>query len=117
MNRHVFATTIRRHAAPAAPSAQKHDSVAANLRGVPLVAVFIVTLTRLQPSFYVDLLAFGEVFRKRFGRLAPQHDAVPLGLLLPLSTLVVPHLGRRHVDRRDSGAAWRVAQFGIASEI
>ena len=42
---------------------------------------------------------------------------MPLGFLLPLARLVVPDLGRGHVERRDGGAARRVAELGVAPEI
>src|SRR5437899_9138001 len=101
--------------APAAT--EEYDLVAADLGRVALVAVLVVPLPRLQTAFHVDLLALGEVLRQRFRRLAPQHHAVPFGFFLPLAGLVVPHLGGRHVDRRDGGAARRVAQLGVASEV
>ena len=99
------------------PAAEQHDPVAADLGRVALVAVLVVPLPRLQAALDVDLLALGQVLGERFGRLAPEHDAVPLGLFLPLAGLVVPDLGRRHVERGDRGAAWRVAQLGVAPEI
>ena len=101
----------------AAAAAEQHDPVAADLGRVALVAVLVVPLARLQPALDVDLLALGQIFGQRLGRLAPQHDAVPLGFFLPLTGLVVPDLGRRHVDRRDGRAARRVAQLGVASEV
>src|SRR5689334_19873870 len=42
---------------------------------------------------------------------------MPLGFFLPLPAFVVPHLGRRHVDRGDRGAARRVTKLGVATEI
>jgi hypothetical protein len=42
---------------------------------------------------------------------------VPFGFFLPLPLLVVPDFRRRHVERRDGGAARCVAQLGIATEI
>src|SRR5262249_404699 len=46
-----------------------------------------------------------------------EHDAVPFGFFLALPGLVVPDLGRSHVERRDRSAARRIAKFGIATEI
>src|SRR5665213_1475606 len=103
--------------AAAAAATEQDDLVAANLRRVPLVAVLVVPLPGLQPSLDVNLLPLGEVFGERFGRLAPQHHAVPFGFFLALAALVVPHLGRGHVDGGDGRAAWRVAQFRVAPEI
>src|SRR5262249_25248743 len=100
-----------------ATTAEQHDPVAADFGRVALVAVLVVPLTRLQAAFDVDLFALGEIFGERFSRLPPEDDAVPLGFFLPLTRLVVPHFGRRHVDRRDGGAARRVAQLGVAPEI
>ena len=102
---------------PPPPPPQQHDAVAFDLGRVPLVAVLIVPLARLELALDVDLLALGEVFRQRFSGLAPQHHAMPFGLLLTLSGLVVPDLRGRHVERGDRGAARRVAQFRIAPEI
>src|SRR3954471_23613896 len=82
-------------AAPAAGAAEQHDAVAANLRGVALVAVLVVPLARLQPAFDVDLLPLGQILVERLGGLAPEHDAVPLRLLLALPRLIVPDLRRR----------------------
>ncbi|MNC87702.1 hypothetical protein D3C83_34500 [compost metagenome] len=42
---------------------------------------------------------------------------MPLGFLLALLVLVVPHLGGGQVEGRDGCAPRRVAQFGIAAEI
>src|SRR4051812_25305650 len=115
---HRILTTPARHAAAtAAAAAEQHDAIAADLGGIALVAVLVVPLPRLQPALDVDLLSFGEIFSQRLRRLAPQHDAVPLGFLLPLAAFVVPHLGGRHVEGGDSSAAWCVAQFSIASEV
>ena len=37
--------------------------------------------------------------------------------LLALAGLVVPNLGRRHVDRRHGGATRRIAQLGVPPEV
>src|SRR5204863_907155 len=42
---------------------------------------------------------------------------VPLGLFLALPRLVVPHLGRREIARRDRRATRRIAQFRVAAEV
>src|SRR6476619_4413976 len=56
--RHRRRATVHRGATSAATAtAQQCDSVGLDLRRVPLVAVLVVPLTRLQPSFYVDLFA------------------------------------------------------------
>src|SRR5262249_28847132 len=109
--------TVAAPAAAPAASSEEDDAIAANFRRVALVAVLVVPLPRLQAALDVDLLPLREVFRERFGRLAPQDDAVPLGFFLALAVLVVPDLRRRHVDRRDRSAARCVAQFGIPSEV
>ena len=49
--------------------------------------------------------------------LAPQDDAVPFSFFLLLARLVVPHLGRRHVQGRHGRTTRCISQFGIASEI
>src|SRR5574338_317226 len=72
---------------------------------------------RLQAALDVKLLALHQVLLERFGRLAPEDDPMPLGLLLPLAALVVPDLGRREVERRHRRPARRVAQLGVATEV
>src|SRR3954451_23460849 len=108
-----------RHAATAsaAAAAQEDDAVAADFGRIALVAVLVVPLPGLKAALHVDLLPLGEVFRQRFGRLPPQHHAVPLGLLLALTGLVVPVLGGRHVERRNRCAARGKAQLRVAPEI
>src|SRR5436190_17835864 len=116
-HRNAIATALDRHAATAAATAQEHDAIAADLRRIALVAVFVVPLARLQTALDVDLLAFRQVLGERFGLLAPQHDAMPLGFFLALARFVVPRFRGGHVDRRDGGAPGRVAQFRVTSEI
>src|SRR5687767_13869476 len=92
VGRAMRATALHASAASAAAStaaAQQRDAVGFDLRGVSLVAVLVVPLTRLQLALDVDLLALGEVLLQAFGRLAPQHHTVPLGLFLPLIVAVV----------------------------
>jgi hypothetical protein len=72
----------------AATTTEQHDPIAANLGGVFIIAVFVLPLARLQAPLDVDLLALGQVFRQRLGRLAPQDDAVPLGFFLLLTSVV-----------------------------
>src|SRR5207237_1380280 len=105
----------RAHSAPSA--AQQHNAVASDFSGVALVAVLVVPLAGLEAPLNVDLLALGEIFRQRFRGLSPEHDAVPFGLFLLLARLVVPHLGRSHVERGHGGASGRVPQFCVAPEI
>ena len=54
---------------------------------------------------------------QRLGLLAPQVDVVPLGALLPLAALVVPHFGGGEAELGNGSAARRVAQLGVAAEI
>src|SRR3954468_10785072 len=83
----AVAATATGSATTTRTAAEQNDAVAADFRGVALVAVLVVPLARLQAAFHVNLLAFGEIFGERFGGLAPQHDAVPFGFFLPLPLL------------------------------
>src|SRR5262245_31625129 len=114
---HRIAAAVHRGSSAATSATEQDNPVAADLGRITLVAVFVVPLARLQPAFDVDLLALGEVLSQRFRGLSPKHDAMPLSLFLTLAGFVVPHLGCCHVQRRNSGAARRIAQLGIAAKI
>src|SRR5216117_359982 len=111
------AAAVHPRAATAAAAAQERDAVGLDFCRVALVAVLVVPLPGLEPPLHVNLLALREVLLERLGLFAPQHHAVPLGLFLPLVVAIVPHLGRRQVERCHCGPARRVAQLGIATEI
>src|SRR5262245_6285999 len=116
--RHRCAATFHRSAASAATTAaEQRDPVRLDFCRIPLVAVLVIPLARLQATFDVDLLALRQVLLQALRLLAPQDDAVPLGFFLALSALVVPHLGRRKVQRRHGSATRRVAELRIAAKI
>ena len=81
-----------------------------------LLAV-LLPLAGLQTAFDEDLLALGEIRLQRLGLLAPEHDAVPLGLLVLLAVLRRPVLGGGDAEARHRRAAWRVAHLGVTTEI
>src|SRR4029450_12997979 len=105
------------HPAAAAATTEQRDAVGLDLGRVALVAVLVVPLAGLKTAFDVNLFTLREVFLKAFGGLAPEHDAVPLGLFLPLVVAVVPHLRCCQIQRGHGGAARCVAQLRVASEI
>src|SRR5262252_8947187 len=114
---HAVLAAARHAGAASASTAEQDDLVPFNLGGVALVAVLVVPLPCLEPAFDVDLFSLRQVLGQRLGDLSPEDDAVPFGLFLALSALIVPDLGRRHVERRHRGAARRITQLGVASEI
>ena len=107
----------RRRRGTATAAAEQRDAVGLDLSGVALVAVLVVPLARLQTALDVDLFALGQVLLQALRLLAPEHDAVPLGLFLTLIVAVVPDLGRRQIERGHRRAAWRVAQLRVATQI
>ena len=116
----LVAAAAARHAAAAASAAaaEQHDLVAADLGGVALVAVLVVPLARLEAAFDVDLLALRQVFRSATRPTLPQNTTRCHSVFsCRWPRLVVPHFGGRHVERRHGGAARRIAQLGIASEV
>src|SRR5262245_29717863 len=116
--RYRCAATVHRGATPTATTtAQQCDSVSLDFGRVPLVAVLVVPLARLQTTFDVDLLTLRQIFLQALRLLAPQDDAVPFGLFLALPALVVPDLSRRKIQRRYRGAARRVAELRVAAKI
>src|SRR4029453_4196487 len=90
---------------------------AADLGRIPLVAVLVVPLPCLQPALDVDLLALDQILVERLSRLPPENYAVPLGLLLLLTPLVVPDFRRCEIECRDRRAARRISQLRISAEI
>src|SRR6185295_18310128 len=63
---HVFfrwacAARLLASAAAPHPSSEQDDAIAADLGGVPFVAVLVVPLAGLQPALDVDLFAFRQV--------------------------------------------------------
>src|SRR4029077_19161499 len=91
--------------------------IAADLGGRPLDAFLVGPLPVLDASLDVDLLPLDEVLLQALGALAPEADAVPLGALLLLPALVVPHFGRRETEGGDRRAARGVAKLRVTSEV
>src|SRR5690606_29001924 len=100
----------------AAAAAEQDDAVGLDLGGVGLLA-FLLPLAGRQAAFDEDLLALDEIGLKRLGLLAPQHDAMPFGLLVLLAVLARPVLRRGNAEARHGGAARCVTHFGIPSEV
>src|SRR5687768_6680013 len=94
--------------AAAVAAAEQHDLVGLHFRRVVLLAV-LFPLPRLQAAFEIDLLALYEIGLQRVRRLAPQDDAMPLGLFLLLAFLRRPVLGGGHAEARHRLTAWRHA--------
>src|ERR1039458_6554498 len=88
----LLAVFVGGGAAALLTAAQKHEVLADDFGGVDLLAILIVVASGFQPAFHVDLLALkqvvGDVFRP------PVFHAVPVGLFLPLSGLLVLPLSR-----------------------
>ncbi len=72
-----------------ATTAQHLHVVADDLGGVTVVALLILPLARAQTALDVDLRALAQVLARDFGQAAEEGDAVPLGLLLHLTGLLV----------------------------
>src|SRR6185503_15121736 len=90
---------------------QQGDAVGLDLGRVALVPVFVVPLPGLQTTLDVDLFAFRQVLLERFRLFAPEHDAMPFGLFLPLLVLVVPDLGRGEIECGNCGATGCIAKL------
>src|SRR5688572_1028320 len=115
---HLRPAAIHAAATPAAASAtQQGNAIGLHFSRISLVAVLVVPLTGLQAPLDVDLLALGQVLLQALCLLAPENDAVPLCLLLLLIVAVVPDLRRREIECGDGGAAGRIAELRIATEV
>src|SRR5262245_27350691 len=78
-----------------APAEELHP-LPDDLGDVALVALFVVVLARADRALDEHLPALGEVLPAGLRLLPPDDDVVPLGALLALAVVVVPHLARRH---------------------
>src|SRR5262249_25300893 len=108
-------------AAPAtaavAAAAEELDVVRDDLSNVALVAVLIVVGAGLDAALDEDLAPLRQVLRADLGALAPHHDPVPLGALLPLPVLVVPALAGREAQLAHALPARRVPHVGIGAQV
>src|SRR5580693_5852610 len=94
------------------------EVVADDLGAVLLLAgLAIVPGARLDPAFDIDLLALGEVLAGDLGLPSPDHDVVPLGLLLALAVLVLPFPAGRQREARDRLPGGSRAHLRIAAKI
>src|SRR5207248_5765994 len=103
-------------AAAAAPSEELHP-LRDDLGDVPPVAVLVVVLAGADGALDVHLAPLGEVLAARLALLAPHDDVVPLGALLALPFLVVPHLAGRDREARHRASIRREAHLRILSEV
>src|SRR5688500_13973910 len=100
----------------AATAAEQHDLVGLHFGRVVLLAFFF-PLPRLEPAFELDLLALDQVRLQRIRGLAPQHDAVPLGLFFLLAFFRRPVLGGRNAEARHRLTARRDANLRVLAQI
>jgi hypothetical protein len=98
-------------------AAEQRHAVSRHLDGRAVVPFLVLPLLRLQAAFNVDLLALDQVLREGLGRLAPQVDAVPLGLFLLLAVAPLERLGRGDAELRDGRSGAREAQLGVPAQI
>src|SRR5437016_168253 len=103
-------------ATAAGRSTHEAHVLAHDLGRVALLAFLVLPLPGAQRALDEDLAALREVLLREVGLLAEQHDAVPLGFVLPPAVAVGTPLVRGHVERGDRGAALGVAHLGIAAE-
>ena len=82
-----------------------------------MLLAFLLPLTRLQAPFEINLLALDQIRLQRVRRLAPQDNAVPLGLLLLLAFLGGPVLRRRDAEAGDLLATRRHPHFRVLTEV
>src|SRR5690349_17955545 len=90
-----------------------------HLRGVAVLAVFVLPLARLQRTFEVNLRAFLEILLGDLGEaFAEDHHAMPFGLLAPFTGRLVPPALRCRDPQIDDGAAiLGAADFGVGAQI
>jgi hypothetical protein len=113
---HLRGAAIHAAASAAAPAEQR-DAIGLDFRRITLVPVLVVPLARLQTALHVDLFALRQVLLQAFSLLPPEHHAVPFRFLLALLVAVIPHLGRREVERGHGAPAGGVAELRVAPEI
>src|ERR1039458_5056190 len=112
----LLAVFVGGGAAALLTAAQKHEVLADDFGGVDLLAILIVVASGFQPAFHVDLLALKQVVGAFFR--PPVFHAVPVGLFLPLSGLLVLPLARgSQVEGRDGGAGGNEFCLRVFAEI
>ncbi len=108
---------VARSAGPGA--AAQHLHVAdTNLGRVPVVAVAVLPLPRLQLALDVDLGSLLQVFAGDLGQPVEEHEPVPLGSFHVFTgLLVLPCVRRREAAVGDGAATRHVLGFGVRTEI
>src|SRR6202158_6244243 len=102
----------------AALAAAEHlHAVGDDFGGVAILPFLVLPLSRLQASLDVDLAAFFQVLAGDFGLPAEKDDAVPLGLFLLLTGLVLPSVGSGEANIGHGVAAGRISGFRIAPQV
>ena len=117
------------------PTTTKLPRVTVELRGralrLPVVAVLgdqlvgplanapaaVFPLARLQAALDVDLFALHKICMDRFGRLAPDDDAMPLRVFTLLAFFIGKFFSRCKTDCRHRRAVGGEAHLGIAAEV
>lgn len=79
------------------------------------IAVFACIGAGGDSSRHHDHFAFGDMFGKGFGSLAPQRAAVPGDALLLLSVGVLPRFVAGEAEACDGDTRRREAEFGIVA--
>jgi hypothetical protein len=111
------ATATTRRTISAAAAAEELHIIGDDLGDVAFVAVFVVVVSGLDPTFDIDLAPFGQVLGTDLCSLSPDHDAVPFRPILTLSILVVPALAGGQAQFADSLSTGGVTHIGIGTEM
>src|SRR5687768_2464896 len=109
---------LRPAAATAAAAAAQHlHAVRDDLGGVLVLAFLVLPLAGADAALDVDRRAFLEVLAGDLRELAEEGDAVPLGVLLRFSRLVLPLLGGRDADIGHRVAGRQIAGLRVPAEV
>jgi len=100
-----------------AASTQQLHAVGDDLGRVAFLPFLVLPLAGADAPLDVYRGALLEVLAGDLGELAEEGDAVPLGVLLLITALVLPFLGGRNADVGHRVAARQVARFGVGAEI
>jgi len=101
----------------AATTAQELHAIRHDLRGIAVLALFVLPLAGTDSSLDINRRAFLEVFAGNFRELAEKSDPVPLGMLLLLAALVLPDLSGCNTDVGHGVATRQVARFRIRAQV
>src|SRR6185436_15884430 len=104
-------------AGAAAAPAEELDALADHLGDVALVAFLVVVLTRADGALDEHLPSLREVLAAGLRLLSPDDDVVPIGTLLALPVVVVPHLARRDREAGDRTSRAGESDLRILAEI